>query len=189
MINQKQDRTIARVADSLVHREHSLTETGATHHRHIRDVLLSADQAGAVSTEVGKKLPSPDVSLRLLEHLADRSRIMAQLSLRLTIDEVQGCWSLPLTAEYTPEGISKYPLLTNKRLGMISVGAHRFMWQALIEDSIPPDTFLDHLCRAHACCNITHLEAVTPRENVLRGNLARHIIGGQGTLFSSEEPH
>lgn len=33
----------------------------------------------------------------------------------------------------------------------------------------PPNTDLDHLCRNRSCVNLSHLEAVTHRENVLRG--------------------
>lgn len=35
------------------------------------------------------------------------------------------------------------------------------------------DLPLDHLCRVGACCNPDHLEAVTQRENVLRGEHPR----------------
>lgn len=34
---------------------------------------------------------------------------------------------------------------------------------------IPPGLSLDHLCRVPACVNPAHLEAVTHRENVMRG--------------------
>lgn len=34
---------------------------------------------------------------------------------------------------------------------------------------IPNGLHIDHLCRVRACCNPDHLEPVTPRENVLRG--------------------
>jgi hypothetical protein len=35
--------------------------------------------------------------------------------------------------------------------------------------SIPADLQLDHLCRVRNCVNPAHLEPVTPRENVRRG--------------------
>lgn len=35
---------------------------------------------------------------------------------------------------------------------------------------IPDDLQLDHLCRNRLCVNPSHLEPVTCRENVLRGN-------------------
>jgi hypothetical protein len=35
---------------------------------------------------------------------------------------------------------------------------------------IPDGLELDHLCRTPACCNPAHLEPVTHRENLLRGN-------------------
>lgn len=48
--------------------------------------------------------------------------------------------------------------------------AHRwsFVW-ANGPGSIPTGTELDHLCRNHGCIAPAHLEAVTHRENVLRG--------------------
>lgn len=182
-MNKQQDRAIERAADRLVRQEHALVESSMTRHQQLRETLLNADQSHVVPTDVGKDLPSPEVSLRLLEYLSNRSRTMAGLSIRMTVDETFGCWALPLNAEYTPAGISKYPLLTSKHLGMVSVIAHRFMWRTLIDNDIPPTVFLDHLCRVHACCNITHLEAVTPRENTLRGNLARRVESGQEPLF------
>lgn len=33
---------------------------------------------------------------------------------------------------------------------------------------------LDHLCRNPACCNPSHLEPVTPKENTRRGNAGKH---------------
>jgi hypothetical protein len=64
--------------------------------------------------------------------------------------------------------------------GMASVGgkwglAHRHAFMAL-HGGITPGLELDHLCRTPLCCNPAHLEAVTHRENMLRGNTpsARH---------------
>lgn len=53
--------------------------------------------------------------------------------------------------------------------------AHRVSYK-LFRGSIPKGLQIDHLCRVRRCVNPEHLEAVTVRENVLRGNgpTARH---------------
>lgn len=45
---------------------------------------------------------------------------------------------------------------------------HRFSYEFFV-GTIPDDFQLDHLCRKPHCVNPGHLEAVTPRENYLRG--------------------
>lgn len=47
--------------------------------------------------------------------------------------------------------------------------AHRFAYATLV-GPIPQGFDLDHLCRVRECVNINHLEPVTRRENLLRGN-------------------
>lgn len=57
--------------------------------------------------------------------------------------------------------------------GRIQIGgrlryAHRVWFEAL-NGPVPVGLELDHLCRNRCCCEPSHLEAVTPRENVRRG--------------------
>lgn len=54
------------------------------------------------------------------------------------------------------------------RDGYANNRAHRIAYE-LTFGPIPPGLVIDHLCRARSCANPHHLEAVTNRENVLRG--------------------
>ncbi|KKN14744.1 hypothetical protein LCGC14_0992970 [marine sediment metagenome] len=49
------------------------------------------------------------------------------------------------------------------------MGAYRFAYELLV-GPVPVGLEIDHLCRNHACVNPTHMEAVTHRINMLRGN-------------------
>ncbi|MFB7618507.1 HNH endonuclease signature motif containing protein [Kitasatospora sp. NPDC056181] len=49
-----------------------------------------------------------------------------------------------------------------------TVRAHRFAYQQA-HGAIPGGLVIDHLCRVPLCVNAAHLEAVTNRENTLRG--------------------
>lgn len=68
-----------------------------------------------------------------------------------------GCW--PWTGCISPRG---YGVFGSKR-------AHRAVYELVVEQ-IPAGLQLDHLCRNPLCVNPSHMEPVTPRENVLRGN-------------------
>lgn len=59
--------------------------------------------------------------------------------------------------------------------GRSGVRAHRITYE-IAKGPIPAGLCLDHLCRNTSCVNPDHLEAVTHRENVLRGagTPARH---------------
>lgn len=46
--------------------------------------------------------------------------------------------------------------------------AYRVAYE-LVHGPIPVDKQLDHLCRNRACVRVEHLEAVTAKENILRG--------------------
>lgn len=48
------------------------------------------------------------------------------------------------------------------------MGAHRWAYERLV-GPIPKGLVIDHLCRTRACVNPAHMEAVTNKENILRG--------------------
>ena len=71
--------------------------------------------------------------------------------------------------------------------------AHRLVYELTV-GSIPPGLTLDHLCRVRHCVNPDHLEPVTNRVNLLRGESpsARHArkthcpLGHEYTIWPSE---
>lgn len=51
-----------------------------------------------------------------------------------------------------------------------TLGAHRFAYEMAHGSPVPEGLTIDHLCRTPLCVRASHLEAVTPRVNVLRGD-------------------
>ena len=61
--------------------------------------------------------------------------------------------------------IRGYGTIKFKRVNQRS---HRLFYEMII-GSVPKGLILDHLCRNRSCCNPLHLEPVTNKVNVLRG--------------------
>jgi len=71
-----------------------------------------------------------------------------------------------------------------------SVSAHRWAYEHLVSP-IPKGMQIDHLCRNTHCVNPAHMEVVTPRVNVLRGDTitaanARKLCCKRGHPFTNE---
>lgn len=83
---------------------------------------------------------------------------------KILVDPETGCWNW--TAGVDGKGYGLYYVkLANGR--WTTRRAHRVVYE-LVNGPITSET-LDHLCRNPACVNPDHLEEVSNRENVLRG--------------------
>lgn len=101
-------------------------------------------------------------------HSEDVVLFAQYLEERLIFNPVMGCWDLPLKADFDNKRRARYPLVTNKRLGLSSELAHRATL-SILRDVEVKDMHVDHLCRRHACCNPYHLEATDHATNTRRG--------------------
>jgi len=83
------------------------------------------------------------------------------------------CW--PWKASITAKGYGKFQIGGDTKL------AHRVAYEQAI-GPIPEGLQIDHLCRNRRCINPQHLEAVTGRVNVRRGNTGNRTecINGHG---------
>ncbi|MDX3315184.1 HNH endonuclease signature motif containing protein [Streptomyces sp. ME08-AFT2] len=86
---------------------------------------------------------------------------MARFWVKVAAPDSNGCWLW--TGKVNRYGYGDFGL--RKRL----VKAHRFAY-TVTRGPIPDGLVLDHLCRVRHCVNPAHLEAVTQRENTLRGD-------------------
>lgn len=79
-----------------------------------------------------------------------------------------GCWLWE--AGKTPEG---YGVFCVRKPGATKSGnvlVHRWAWAHLGNELPSEGMHLDHLCRVRHCVNPDHLEPVTCRENLMRGD-------------------
>ncbi len=98
-------------------------------------------------------------SITVDEYIAHKSRY----------DE-NGC--LIWYGKINPQG---YPELTKAQANKSGFWlVYHYMWYKHTTTRVKRPSQLDHLCRVRACIQPTHLEVVTARENLMRGNtLAR----------------
>lgn len=84
-----------------------------------------------------------------------------RLLARRSIDSETGCWNY--TGSIFPNGYGQF------YFDGMSRGAHRVAY-ILWRGPIPDGLVIDHLCRNPRCFNPDHLEAVSQRENTMRGD-------------------
>ena len=114
----------------------------------------------------GFNFPKPMGIAEMPEHLYDS--LLMRFMAKVSVDTSTGCWEWTGAA-----GKNGY--------GRISIDGRtvRFAHRVSVElfvGPIPTGHEVDHLCRNHKCVNPSHLEPVTRRENLLRGDTftARH---------------
>lgn len=74
--------------------------------------------------------------------------------------DVEACWQWTGAQQ---NGYGRFAIVANT-----AVLAHRLAYELEIGD-IPDGFVIDHLCRNRGCVNPWHMEAVTHRENTIRG--------------------
>jgi len=80
---------------------------------------------------------------------------------KIEINEITGCWIFTGS-------------INNKGYGQINVNgklmySHRLAYELFV-GTLDPNLTIDHLCRVTDCCNSDHLEQVSMRENIMRGD-------------------
>ena len=120
---------------------------------------------------------------RRYAHLSPAERILERFVRQIEWDET-GCWPFKGTAV---KGDYRHFKVADKQ-----ILAHRWSYE-YFKGPIPVGLTIDHLCRRPRCVNPDHLEAVTIRQNIRRGNglagqNARKQVAKCGHPFDFVEP-
>lgn len=95
--------------------------------------------------------------------MTTESELRERLLAKVCINEATGCW------EWTAARTRGYAVMRARINGARRMWyAHRVSYELFV-GPIPEGLQIDHLCRNRRCINPEHLEPVTARENLLRG--------------------
>ena len=81
---------------------------------------------------------------------------------KVEVNEKTACWNW--LGSLFSSGYGQFKLTHTK-----NVRAHKFAYE-VNRGKVPEGLTLDHLCRNRKCVNPNHLEPVTQKENLMRGN-------------------
>ena len=121
----------------------------------------AAARINAVTPERQCEITAQERLIKALKDLeqAERLRVHDSRFWR-HVDDSGNCWEWKGTKDR--KGYGQFTV--NKK----HFFAHRWAYEALV-GPIAVGMVVDHLCRNRACCNPSHMEIVTPVENVKRG--------------------
>lgn len=96
------------------------------------------------------------------------SKDLARFQSKVSVQE-DGCWIW--TGCRLQSGYGQF------RLGKMRP-AHRVAYEHWV-GQVPDELEMDHLCRVRACVNPSHVEPVTPRENLMRSPIAPAAVNSR----------
>lgn len=130
-----------------------------------------------MSTVAAKKPKRPSKPIYLeCRRPSDLQRFQAKCE----VDPLTGCWNW--TASKLPSGYGRFSFGGDDNMGL----AHRWSYE-YFKGPIPEGNHIDHLCRNQSCVNPAHLDAVTPRENLIRAVPYRWRKGNKTHCLNGHE--
>jgi len=107
----------------------------------------------------------------------DPVKVLATFEHLIEPEPMSGCW---LWLGFLSSGYGRLTVTTSS--GRKTIAAHRFVYEQ-VNGRIPAGLLLDHLCRVRCCVNPAHLEPVTLKENIRRGESPFILSWKAGVCF------
>ncbi len=128
------------------------------------DELFLDDDGNQQHTSLRETLSSAASAVAALLKEFQKRQTKNRFRKYIKVDE-KGCWLWTgfIEKRGSAAGYGRFQVKTGK-----CEWAHRVAY-VLFKGAIPTGRVIDHLCRTRACVNPAHLEAVTRRQNTLRG--------------------